>query len=67
MTTITFKEDIKINSNKSAISISDFFDILKENEIIPELKELSESEITPEIKKAYNESIKKSDSSFVNL
>jgi hypothetical protein len=69
MTTVTFEfeEDIKISNNKWVINISDFFDILRENEIIPELKELDESQITPEILKAYERSKKLPESSFINL
>ncbi len=69
MTVVTFEfeEDIKIKNNKSKISIWDFFQILKENEIIPELRELDESEITPEIMESYSKAKNSDNSSFVNL
>jgi len=69
MTTITFEfvEDIKIKDRNKKITIWDFFDILRENEIIPELKELEYSEITPGILEAYNKAINSPKSSFINI
>jgi len=54
MTTITFKENIKIN--KESISIFEFIDILKDNGFIPELKELKN--ISEDVMKDYEESLK---------
>ena len=69
MTTVTFEfeEDIKIKNNKSKINVWEFIEILKENEIIPELRELNELEITPEIMEAYNKAKNSDESNFVNI
>ncbi|MDQ7022757.1 MAG: hypothetical protein Q9M97_04460 [Candidatus Gracilibacteria bacterium] len=53
MTTITFEEDVKITDKK--ISIYNFIDILKENNLIPEIKELKN--INSGVLKDYNESL----------
>jgi len=54
MTTITFEEDIKIDTKTT--SVYDFIDVLKQNNFIPELNELKN--ITPEVMKDYKESLK---------
>jgi len=53
MTTITFEEDIKINTKTT--SVYDFIDVLKQNNFIPELNELKN--ITPEVMRDYKQSL----------
>jgi len=53
MTTVIFEEDIKITDEK--ISIYNFIDILKENNLIPEIKELKN--VNSDVLKDYNESL----------
>lgn len=65
MTTITFKEDIKISSRDTTMSVSDFLVILEENWHFPLIRELSESEITPEIHSSYLKS--KSSTHRINI
>ena len=53
MTTVIFEEDIKITDEK--VSIYNFIDILKENNLIPEIKELKN--VNSDVLKDYNESL----------
>ena len=53
MTTVVFEEDIKITDKK--VSIYNFIDILKENNLIPEIKELKN--VNSDVLKDYNESL----------
>jgi len=53
MTTVVFEEDIKITNKK--ISIYNFIDVLKENNLIPEIKELKN--VNSDVLKDYNESL----------
>ncbi|EKD65969.1 MAG: hypothetical protein ACD_49C00072G0006 [uncultured bacterium (gcode 4)] len=53
MTTLTFKENIKIENLSKTISIYDFLDILIEKWFIPKLEKLDDSEITQDIKKSF--------------
>lgn len=58
MTTITFKEDLKINNPNEVITVDKFLDILLDNWYIPSLKELNDLEVTTEINSAFLKSKK---------
>jgi len=53
MTTLTFKENFKINNVNTPLSVYDFLDILVEKWYLPKLEKLEDNEITPEIKQAF--------------
>jgi len=67
MTTITFEENIKIDTEKQVFKIYEFLEILWENWYFPILKELPKDEITPEILNAYKESKKTPKNDLINL
>lgn len=66
MTTITFKEDIKIKKSKFK-DILDLKDYLEKHFYFTKLMELDESEITPKIRKRMEETKKMDASNFVNI
>lgn len=66
MTTITFKEDIKIKKFKFK-DILDLKDYLEKHFYFTKLMELDESEITPKIRKRMEETKKMDASNFVNI
>lgn len=58
MTTITFKEDLKIKTN--FIGIKDLYDYIIDNQLLTEVWELSEDELSEKSKQLLKQSIKKS-------
>lgn len=58
MTTITFKEDLKIKTN--FIGIKDLYDYIIDNQLLTEVWELSEDELSKKSKQLLKQSIKKS-------
>lgn len=53
MTTLTFKEDLKIESTNTILSVYDFLDILEQKWYLPKLHKLENNEITSEIKESF--------------
>jgi len=66
MTTITFREDVKIGK-KEFKNIPEFVIYVSEHFSPTELKLLEDWEITPEMRKKAQESAKKTDKEFVNI
>ncbi len=53
MTTLIFKEDIKIANTKKSISVDDFLEILSNQWFLPKLEELNDDEITQDIMQSF--------------